>query len=272
MRGIIPTGETQVFPVVGDPIAQVRSPAKVTEILIERQENALVVPMHIPPTGLSGLMDACHGVRNIGGLLVTIPHKRNAFDICVTKTERARFVEAVNVVRKTEDGWLGDNTDGLGYLDGLAREGFDVRSKKVLLVGCGGAGSAIALEILQRGAAHLAIHDIDDAQRDKIIARLNDKFPGRVGVGSRDVAGYDLIANATPLGMKPDDALPVDVSKIEAWQFVACVITKPDVPPLIAEARKRGCRTMTGAGMFDAQAETLADFLLGNAIPGEDNL
>ncbi|WP_064692893.1 shikimate dehydrogenase family protein [Rhizobium aegyptiacum] len=262
MTGFIPSGSTKLFSVVGDPIDQVRSPGVLTRLLAERGEDAVVVPMHLASSDLSDLFSVLHAVRNVGGVLVTIPHKQHAFGLCATTTDRAAFVEAANVVRRTADGWHGDNTDGMGYLDGIEKQDFTVAGRNCLLIGCGGAGSAIALEIMRRGAALLAIHDIDSARLQHVIAKLDRLYPGRVIVGSADPTGYDLVANATPLGMRSDDPLPVDISKLESPQFVACVVTKPEVPPLIEEARLRGCRTMTGAGMFDAQAATLVDFLL----------
>jgi shikimate dehydrogenase len=262
MLDFFPSGSTKLFSVVGDPIDQVRSPSVLTRLLAERREDAVVVPMHVPPADLVGVFRALHTVRNLGGILVTIPHKHDAFGLCTTTTDRAAFVETVNVVRRIDDGWHGDNTDGLGYLDGIDRQGFAVAGRKCLLIGCGGAGSAIALEIIRRGAALLAIHDIDAARRDHVIGKLDRLYPGRVIVGGVDPTGFDLVANATPLGMRPDDPLPIDISKLESHQFVACVVTKPDVPPLMEEARRRGCRTMTGVEMFDAQAATLVDFLL----------
>ncbi|ARQ56223.1 UNVERIFIED_ORG: shikimate dehydrogenase [Rhizobium etli] len=262
MAGIIPSGNTRLFIVVGDPIAQVRSPDVITRLLTDRKEDAVVVPMHVASADLPTVFDALRAVSNIGGILVTVPHKQAAFGLCATTSDRASFVEAVNVVRRTGDGWHGDNTDGLGYLDGMEKEGFSVDGRRCLLVGCGGAGSAIALEIMRRGAGMLAIHDIDTERRDAIIEKLERLYPRRVVSGDANPAGYDLVANATPLGMRPDDPLPIDASKLEARQFVACVITKPEVPPLIQEARRRGCRTMTGVGMFDAQALVLVDFLL----------
>jgi shikimate dehydrogenase len=267
LTGVLPSGETRLFPVVGDPIAQVLSPAAITRILASRGADAIVVPLHVAPRDLPDLMPMLHRVRNIDGLLVTVPHKQAAFTLCASASDRARFVRAANAVRRTVDGWYGDNTDGAGYVDGLEREGFTVAGHRALLVGCGGAGAAIGLELLERGIAHLAAHDKDIARRDAYVAQLSVRFPGRVTAGSDDPTGYDLVANATPMGMHGCDPLPVNVAKLGRGQFVACAITKPDVTPLIAEARRIGCRTMTGAGMFDAQAETLADFLLTEIAP-----
>lgn len=265
MSGVALSGETRLFPVIGDPIGQVKSPGSLTAILAERGENAIVVPVHAAASDVGAVLEAFARIRNVGGVLVTIPHKVAVLDLCAEATDRARFAGATNVVRKTDRGWLGDNTDGRGYVDGMLREGFDVAGKSALLVGCGGAGSAIAFELIERGVTTLAIHDKDEERRDHFLARLETRFPGRVRVGGSDPAGFDLVANATPLGMRPGDPLPVDVSRFDAGQFVACVVTKPAVPPLIAAARERGCRTMTGKGMFDAQAGALVDFLLAGA-------
>ncbi|MFK3666695.1 shikimate dehydrogenase family protein [Ochrobactrum teleogrylli] len=259
-----PNGASRLFPVVGDPIEQVRSPEIMTELFRARGENAVVVPFHVSSSGLSAVFSTLTEVDNVGGLLVTIPHKQQAFQLCTGLTDNAAFIEAVNVVRRAENGWHGDNTDGIGFLNGIEREGFDVQGKTVLLVGCGGAGTAIGLEMLRRGAARLAIHDVDGEKRDSVIRKLDARYTGKVAMGSDDPSGFDLIANATPMGMKSNDPLPVNVTKLRSEQFAACVITKPHVSPFIEEARKRGCQTMIGAGMFDAQAEVLADFLTGH--------
>lgn len=259
------TGETRLYAILGDPIAQVKSPTSLSAILASRGRDAMVLPMHVAPEAIDQVFPTLWNIRNLDGLLATVPHKQAALANCIEASERARFVGAVNVMRRGSEGWFGDNTDGCGYVDGLQATGFEVAGKSALLIGCGGAGSAIALELLDRGVSRLALHDVDETRRESLRARLERRFPGRVGVGDRDPRGFDLIANATPMGMNPSDPLPVDGDRLEAGQFVACAITKPAVSPIIQVARARGCGTMTGAGMFDAQAERLVDFLLGGS-------
>ncbi|MDT3707393.1 MAG: hypothetical protein ROZ09_11240 [Thiobacillus sp.] len=256
------SGDTRLFAVVGDPIGQVRSPLALTRRLAARGENAIVVPLHVVPRHLDVALAGLASIRNLGGVLVTVPHKAAALAHCAGVSERARFVGAVNVMRRGAGGWHGDNADGLGYAEGLAAHGFDIAGRSALLVGCGGAGSAVALELLERGAAQVALHDVDVDRRDDLARRLAARFPGRVRVGGRDPSGFDLVANVTPMGMRRDDPLPVDVDRLREEQFVACAITRPEASATIVEARRRGCRTMAGAGMFDGQAEFLADFLL----------
>lgn len=257
-------GETRLYYVIGDPIGQVKSPASLTAILVGRGANALVVPAHVAVTDFPTFMEAATATKNVDGLVVTVPHKIAALAFAEDISERAHFAGSTNVMRRlASGGWGCDNTDGIGYLDGAAKEGFDCGGKTALLVGAGGAGSAIAYEILARGAAHLSVHDVDTDRRDRVIARLTERFPGRVGTGSADPAGFDLVANATPLGMREGDPLPVDIARLAAIQFVADVITRPEISPLIAAARIVGAATMPGAGMFNAQAELLVDRLLG---------
>ncbi|MFZ2099172.1 MAG: shikimate dehydrogenase [Oricola sp.] len=258
-------GETRIFPIIGDPIAQVKSPALLTASLVSRGANALVIPAHIRPDDLPVYMQALDKTLNADGLVVTVPHKIAALEYCDEATERARFAGSTNVMRRMADGrWFGDNSDGCGYMDGIAKEGFSVAGKKALLVGCGGAGSAIAYEILARGASLLAIHDADIDRRDRVVARLETRFPSKVRAGSADPTGFDLVANATPMGMRESDPYPVDVDKLTAAQFIADVITKPQISPLLVRARALGCATMPGLGMFNAQVEILADFLLAS--------
>ena len=259
-----PSGRTRLYPVVGDPIGQARSPATMTRLFAARGDDAIVVPMHIAPAGLPPLFGALHGVSNLGGILVTVPHKRMAADLCASATDRARFVGSVNVVRRQGAGWYGDNTDGVGYLDGVAREGFDVAGKRALLVGCGGAGAAIALEILLRGAAQLAIHDLDEARRDEIQARLTHRFPGKIVIGGADPSGFDLIANG--------DAHGHARGRSAAGRF--CEAAASAIRRLRRYGTGRhaidrggsGARVPDddGADMFDAQAGILADFLQCN--------
>jgi shikimate dehydrogenase len=255
-------GETKIFPIIGHPIGQVKSPASLSQIMAERGYNGMVVPVHVLPDDLSAWLAQARAMRNCGGIVVTVPHKGPCLNFCARVTARAKAAGAVNIVIRDGDDWVGDATDGQGYMDGIAAEGFDVAGKTALLVGGGGAGSAIAYEILARGASQLALHDIDTARRDALVDRLNVAFPGRATVGGTDPRGFALVANATPLGMREGDPLPVQVELLTSDQFVADVVTRPAIPPLIAKARAIGCGTMPGSGMFNAQAVLLAELLM----------
>ncbi len=255
-------GETKVTFIIGDPIAQVKSPALLTERFRARGVNAVCVPGHVTADELPAFFAGLDSLRNAQGLVITVPHKQAALQRCRHLTERARYAGSTNVMRRTADGWVGDNTDGRGYVQGIQAAGGTIEGRRVLLIGAGGAGAAIAYEFLAAGAAHLAIHEIDTARRDSLIARLGTPFPGRVSVGSDDPTGFHIIANATPLGMREGDPLPVQVDRMTADQFAACPITKPARSPFIEAAAAKGCPFMPGLGMFRAQEELLVDALL----------
>jgi shikimate dehydrogenase len=153
--------------------------------------------------------------------------------------------------------------DGLGFVGAVRAQGCDPKGKRALQIGAGGAGSAIALALVDAGVNELAIHDEDNARRDSLISRLNTLGKARVVAGSPDPTGFDLVANATPAGMKPGDPLPVDVSRLSPSTFVGCVITVPAVSPIVEAARRRGCPTSTGTDMYNALQGAIMDFLLG---------
>lgn len=256
-------GETAFFPIIGHPIGQVKSPGGLSQIMADRGFNGMVVPIHVLPRDLAGWMAQAAVVQNCPGFIVTVPHKAACLPFCARTSKRAQMAGAVNIMIREPGGWVGDATDGLGFAEGVAAAGFDMAGQRALLVGAGGAGSAIAYEILARGASELALHDIDQTRRDALIARLETAFPGRVRPGSADPQGFALVANATPLGMGPDDPLPIETDRLTPDQFVGDVVTRPAVPPLIAAARAQGCTTMPGMGMFNAQAVLLTETLMG---------
>lgn len=262
-------GRTSVVPILGDPIAQVKSPDGVTRLLTARGGNTVVVPMHVTPPDFDRLVDAIGLSRSVSGAIVTVPHKFAAYAHCATATERAHVLGSVNVLRRNPDGsWHGDQLDGLAFVRAALAAGCEVRDAVALQVGAGGAGSAIALALLEAGAAELALHDTDPLRRDALVAKLSERFGGRVVAGSADPAGRSVVVNATPMGMRPGDRLPVAADRLTPAAFVGDVVTAPAVTPLIEAARRIGCRTVTGGGMFAAVGELIADFLGAAGDPG----
>ena len=256
-------GATRVHYIVGDPIAQVKSPAGVSQALQQRGHNAYVMPAHVAPAQLAAWLAGVSLAQNVDGVIVTVPHKFACFELCSTTSERARFLHAVNTMRRNPDGsWHGDMFDGLGFVSAMQDNGCQPTGKKTLLVGAGGAGSAIAHALVVAGVSQLAIFDADVARRTTLVNRLNGLGRCPVIHGSADPTGYDIVLNATPVGMRAGDPYPLDVEKLSAAMFVGCVITAPAITPLIAAARAQGCQTMTGAHMFGRVRDLMVDFLL----------
>jgi shikimate dehydrogenase len=257
-------GASRLHFIVGDPIAQVKSPGGVTQALAERGHNALCVPAHVSPAHLATWLAGVSLAQNVDGIIVTVPHKFACTDLCATTSERAAFLHTVNTMRRNADGsWHGDMFDGLGFVTAMQDKGCESAGKKALLVGAGGAGSAIAHALVMAGVSALAIHDPDEVRRSSLVDRLASLGRCPVMQGSNDPAGFDIVLNASPVGMKADDAIPVDVSRLDGAMFCGCVITAPAVTPFIAAARAKGCNTMTGADMFARVRDLMVDFLIG---------
>jgi len=255
-------GATRIHVTIGDPIAQVKSPAGITQGFYAHGADAIMIPLQVKPADIDAFFHLARKLPNLDGIIITVPHKPVAFRHCDTTTERARVLEVCNVMRRTADGsWTGDMTDGGGFIDALKRNNFDPKRKRALQVGAGGAGSALALSLTMEGAS-VTLCDLDTAKRDALIARLGKHGHKVVATDKVDPSGFDLVVNATPAGMKAGDPLPVDASKLSAGQFVADVITIPAVTALLETAKAKGCRTQTGVEMFNAQVDFLSAFLL----------
>ena len=258
-----PSGATRVHFIVGDPIAQVKSPDGVTAAFHAAGLDAYVMPAHVAPADLAAWLAGVSLARNVDGVIVTVPHKFACFDLCATTSERAAFLRTVNTMRRNADGsWHGDMFDGQAFVTAVRDNGGEPEGRKVLLVGAGGAGSAIAHALVMAGARQLAIHDEDAVRRATLVDRLAGLGRCPVTHGSADPTGFDVVVNATPVGMREGDPCPFDVARLTPAMFVGCVITAPAVTALIAAARAKGCQTLTGAHMFARVRDLMVDFLL----------
>lgn len=257
-------GATRLHVTIGDPIAQVKSPAGITAGFAARDHDAIMIPLQVKPADIEEFFRLAKKLPTLDSIVITVPHKPVAYRYCETTTERARVLEVCNVMRRNPDGhWHGDMTDGGGFTDALRRSGFDPKGKRALQVGAGGAGSALALSLKMEGVTDLSLCDTDTGKRDALIARLARHGHKVTAADKADPTGFDLIVNATPAGMKDGDPFPVDVSKLDGKMFVADVITAPLLTPLLAAAQAKGCRTQNGLDMFNAQSEFLTNFVLG---------
>lgn len=259
-----PTGATRLYVIVGDPIAQVRSPAGVSTAFAARGHDGILMPVRVAPADLADFLSVATRLKNLDGVVVTVPHKFACYRVCTSATGRAHFLGAVNLMRRRADGsWHGDMVDGLGFVGAARAKGIDPRGRRTLLVGAGGAGSAIARELVEAGVSELAVHDGLAERRDALLVRLNALGRAPVRAGTMDPAGFDFVVNATPTGMKEGDPLPVDVARLAPSAYCGCVITKPEVSPFIAAARKAGCVTGTGTDMYEQHQSIMVDFLMG---------
>ncbi len=257
------TGATRVYGIIGDPIAQVRSPAVFNAAFRRSGVDAVMVPLLIPKGRLPDCLPGIMALANFDGFMITIPHKQGTMELIDEMLPRARRIGAINAVRREADGrWVADMFDGLGFVRGLARRGLGVAGRQALLVGAGGAGSAIADALGEAGAARLTISDMDGAKAERLAAAVADHHPAMQAAtaAAPEPAGHDLIINATPMGMNPGDPYSVPPEKLTADMLVCDVITKPEVSPLLEAAREIGCETQIGRLMAEGQSPAAAEF------------
>jgi shikimate dehydrogenase len=265
------TGATRLVFIVGDPISQVKSPQWVTPRLRELGADMIVVPVQVKPAYLIDFMLTSERMTNVEGMIVTVPHKFSALQQCREISPRARDIGAVNLMKRSPGGgWYGDMQDGVGHVLALRRRGFEPLNKRVLVVGAGGAGSAIALALSVAGASTIAVHDLDPDRRNELLQKLMNQRAASPEIGSANPEGFDLVVNATTMGMNPEDPLPIDIQQLSVSTFVSDVVTVPASPPLIEAARRRGCPTLTGCEMFETMRDLIVDFYIDTKHPNAD--
>jgi shikimate dehydrogenase len=190
-------------------------------------------------------------------------HKRAVHDYCATSSARSRMLGVVSVIRRNRDGtWHGDMLDGLAFVKAQKDAGAQPDGARVLLIGAGGAGSAIAIALLDEGVRELIIHDADEARSAALVELLTSLGRGEVRVGEADPDGCDIVCNATPLSMAVADPLPVAADSLAASMFVGDVIAGHGITPFLQAAQAAGCQTAGGGQMVDAVQELMVDFLL----------
>jgi shikimate dehydrogenase len=261
------SGATRLFPIIGDPIKYVESPVHLTRTFGARGHDAVCVPMQVPESALDDVMRGLSATANVDGLLVTMPHKHTAMRHCATTAERTTLLEAVSVLRRNPDRtWHGDMLDGLAFVKAQKDQGAQPAGSRVLLLGTGGAGSAIAVALLDEGVQELIVHDIDETRAAELVELLSGHGHDNVTSGPPDPTDCDMVCNATPLGMNEGDPLPVAAESLTSSMFVGDVIAGHGLTPFLAAAEDAGCRTANGGQMVEAVQELMVDFMLGDAI------
>lgn len=256
------TGKTRLLAIVGDPIDKARSPEGFCRLLELNGHDAIMIPVHVTSADLAAVIAGLKAMRNLDGIVATMPHKVATAAFADVVLETGRLVGAVNALRRRRDGsWEADMFDGRGFVAGLRGHGHDAAGKRVALIGSGAAGSAIAASLCQAGIVALSVHDLQADKAAGLATLLRGAFSD-VDVRSAppDLARADILINATPIGMQPGDPLPWDLAALRPGTIVGDVTTKPEVTPFVATARARGAPTVTGRDMYEGQVRELGAF------------
>ena len=262
------TGKTRVFGIIADPITHVMGPTLFNSWFEANHIDAVLVPFHITSEDLSDLWFGLKALRNCGGFLVTIPHKFQAADLCDSLTPMARRIGAVNVVRLTHDGRVeGGMFDDAGFIASLRANNLDPAGKRVMILGAGGAATAIAHGLVDAKVASLTISNRSVNRAESLVAEIAAAVPSfRIGenihaTAVADTAEIDLLINTTALGLRPDDPLPIAAEMLRPEMAVAEIIMSPRETKLLREASRRGCVLHYGLSMLECQFPMLAEFL-----------
>ncbi len=266
------TGRTTVIAHVGWPTESFKAPMIYNPWFEDQGIDAVVVPLGVEAADYPGLFRPLFQIRNLHGALVTMPHKVTTAGLVDEVTTTAQIAGACNAVLRRLDGsLLGDMFDGAGFVRGVERKGRAIGGARALVVGCGGVGSAIAASLAAAGLAGIGLFDPAAASAAGLADRLHRHYPAlHVATGSSDPAGFDIVVNATPLGMKAGDPLPVDPARIDEGAFVGEVVMKEEHTPLLRAAMARGCTVQVGADMlFEMIPAYLEFFGFGTSTPEE---
>ena len=256
------SGKTRLIAHLGFPTESFRAPMIYNPYFARHGIDAVVVPMGCKAEEYPDFLRLLFRLSNIHGALVTMPHKVTTMTLLDEASTTARVAGSCNAIRLGPDGRLiGDQFDGEGFVRGALRKGAALEGARVMVVGAGGVGSAIAASLAAAGVRELAVHDFHAVAAEALATRLRQHYPALVvSSGSNDPDGFDVVVNATPLGMSEGDPLPMDVSRIAPSTFVGEVVMKQEITPFLAAARDRGCAFQVGTDMLFEQIPAYLEF------------
>ncbi|WP_213955738.1 MULTISPECIES: shikimate dehydrogenase [unclassified Variovorax] len=266
------SGKTTLIAHIGYPTESFKAPMIYNPWFDRKGIDAVVMPMGVKPDDYPAFLKTLATLTNLRGALVTMPHKVTTMSLVDEVTPTAKIAGACNAILKRPDGTLlGDQFDGAGFVRGVERKGRALKGARVLVSGAGGVGSAIAASLAGAGVAELALFDMNTASVEALAGRLREHYPQLVvKTGSKDPAGFDVVVNATPLGMKEGDPLPFDIDRIAPTTFVGEVVMKSEYTPLLQAAKDKGCAIQVGTDMlFEMIPAYLEFFGYGTSTPDE---
>lgn len=266
-------GNTALIAHIGYPTSSFKAPMIYNPYFDSINLDAVVVPMGVTGEDFAAAFPAICRFTNFHGALITMPHKVTTLKLMDEVSPTAEIAGACNAVRRRADGRLvGDMFDGEGFVRGLIRKSCIVAGKRALVIGCGGVGSAIAASLAGAGIAHLCLYDLSPSTMEGLAQRLAHHYPDlTITLGSSDPTGADIIVNATPLGMKAGDPMPLDVARLNPQSFVGEVVMTKEKTAFLTAAEAAGCRIQIGIDMLFEQIPAYLEFF-GFPTTTPDNL
>lgn len=239
-------------PVDGNPTGVMEEAGFAAKGLNFRYITARVLPEDLP-AAFSGAK-----AMNMRGLNLTMPHKISIIPLLDRLTQAAQIIGAVNTVVNENGVWVGENTDGKGFVLALQLAGADLQGKRVTILGAGGAARAIAVECALAGAAHIAIINRNQTRGADLVNLINDATSAQAEyipwIGNVHIpAETDILIQATCVGLGSNDKPAIDYDSIHSNMVVSDVVFNPVKPAFLEEAEKRGAAVVSGIGMLVQQ-------------------
>ncbi len=261
------SGKTRLYAIIAHPTSHVRAPEFFNPVFERKGMDALLIALDVPPADLASVVPELARIRNLGGLIVTIPHKEAIARLCHELGPNGKNMGAVNTVRFDPGARLvGEMFDGVGLLAAARSADIEPKGKRVLLLGAGGAGRAIAFAMAAEGVADLAITNRSPERAEALvrdIKRVLPEAPARAVPA--DATGFDLVVNCTSLGLHAGDPMPLDPATLSAPTAFIDIIAVRDTEIMDA-ARAKGCKVVGGRPMAELQIDAQLAFL--RAGPG----
>jgi shikimate dehydrogenase len=223
----------------------------------------VLVPLQVSADGLQEMVVGLRPLHNFAGTIVSMPHKSTIVPLLDEVSPEVRLVGAANVIRREPDGRLvGAVFDGEGFVAGLQSARYEVRNKRGFLVGAGGAASAVAFALAKHDCASLTTVNRIREQAVTLAARVHDTWPQvSVHAETRVEYAFDIAINATSLGMKSEDDLPMRLEVIERSALIAECVIAPEMTRLLEIAKSKGRALHTGVPMLAEQMNLLLQFM-----------
>jgi shikimate dehydrogenase len=253
------------YVMIGDPIDHTRSPGLLNEIFQKRGIAAHAVPQRVASCQLEVTLRTLRDRHDVAGLMITTPHKSAVVEYVDALTSAAKQLQCVNCMRRESNGgWLGAQFDGAGLLFALLNRGIRVSGSRVLLLGTGNAARAIGLALAQQPLSCLQIRSRDFARAQALVNLLaTESNCTVVEADSGQMTDYDIVINATTVGMAKDDPSPIDYRQLKENAVIADIVADPIKTRLAADAMAHGFQLVTGRHMASAQVPQIFEFFRG---------
>lgn len=278
-------GHTKLYALIGSPVGHSGSPAMQNYSFEKLGLDCAYLAFDIPLEKTKDALDAFRTLH-VGGFNVTMPCKTEVARLVEHLSPAAELIGACNTVVVEEDGTMtGHNTDGVGFVRNLKEHGVEVKGQRIVLLGTGGAATAIAVQAALDGAAEIAIFNQKDefyANGEKTVEKLRKAVPGISSVSINDlgdtellreaVKNADILVNATRAGMSPlEDVIPVPEDVLRPELAVADVVYNPRETLLVRKAKEAGCRAAVGGiGMLLWQGAAAFELFTGQEVPAAE--